>query len=693
MILPGKHKTVPFLLVAMLSALLLASACSFPPGVSPGGEAPPVEPVVPGLENAGETLLLKGRFSIINPETEIYALSLSRHGRDILFSSDARSVNMLDSEGHLCWEVLLEGQPISAALASDGSCAAVGTDCGSLYLLSDDGRILWEIELGGSVQQVVLSSDGASLAVLLQETEEKYKLCVFEQWGALRWEKETAFLQDLQFLPEGRLAYLEELAEGRRLVLLEDEDEAVWQKEACCAAVSDDGGFAALCQEGRLEFYQLQGNSSAPRLLWSSAAAAEITFLAVTEKGEKLLAYSNFSGTGNNLFAFNRDGALLWEKKIPGGALLQTSRYGEKIVASSWQEYSEDFSKLLILDGRGQILQELEMASRIVKMALSRAGNILTLAGNDGNIFILDVAAPDSSAKNSEQGNAERQEALYNPVVFHRATEESFLTLYFYDENALHLIPVSRKIKNSSGLLQAAVNELVKGPTRSSGLSRTLPKDTVISITLKEGLATLDLPAELNRLGGTTRVTGIIDSLLLTVSQFSAVESIHFLIEGEEATIFSAEGLLIEKPFPPRTLEDKKIFYLPYRSGERYYLLPRESIPLSGRGDGYRDLLDILLTENRCCLPVMPALNSVTREDEWIVIDWTPSFKNVFPWQGTPEEKARAALFLDSLLLTLGNNFHCKGVIHLVEGHSWEPPPGYPSLRQEYKRLFYLNPE
>ena len=90
---------------------------------------------------------------------------------------------------------------------------------------------------------------------------------MFEQWGALRWEKETAFLQDLQFLPEGGLAYLEELAEGRRLVLLEDEDEAVWQKEACCAAVSDDGGFAALCQEGRLEFYQLQGNSSAPRLL------------------------------------------------------------------------------------------------------------------------------------------------------------------------------------------------------------------------------------------------------------------------------------------------------------------------------------------------------------------------------------------------------------------------------------------
>ena len=688
--LPGKHKAVPYLLVVILSISLLASACSFSPGVSPGGEALPVEPVVPGLENAGGTLLLKGRFSIINPETEIYALSLSRHGRDILFSSDARSVNMLDNEGHLRWEVFLEGQPISAALASDGSCAAVGTDCGCLYLLSDDGRILWEIDLDGSVQQVVLSSDGASLAVLLQEAEERYKLCVFEQWGALRWEKEVLPLQDLQFLPGDRLAYLEEVEQGGRLVLLEDE-ETIWQEEARCAAFSDDGGFAALYQDDHLKFYQLPGNS--PRLLWDSSIAAEITSLVVTEKGEKLLAYSNFSGTGNNLFAFKKGGVPLWEKKIPAGALLQTSRYGEKIVASSWQEYSEDFSKLLILDEQGQSIQELEMASRIVKMVLSRAGNILTLAGNDGNIFILDVAAPGASLKNLEHGNAERQENLYNPVVFHRTAKENYLHLYFYDENALHLIPVSRKIKNSSGFLQTAVNELVKGPTRSSGLSRTLPKDTAISVTLEDGLATLDLPAELNRLGGTKRVTGIIDSLLLTVSQFSAVENIRFLIEGETASSFSAEGLSIEKPFPPRTLEDKKVFYLPYCSGERYYLLPRESVSLSGKSDGYRDLLGILLTENKCCLPVTPVLNSITRENEWIVIDWGPSFKNIFPWQGTPEEKARAALFSDSLLLTLGSNFHCKGIVHLVEGRFWEPPPGYPSLRQEYKRLFYLNPE
>lgn len=692
--MPGKRKAVFTLTLPLLLLLILfiVAACSLPLRPSFQGEAP-VEPVVPGLENSGETLLLRGRFSIINPETEIFALSLSCDGQDILFSSDARSVNMLDDQGHLRWEVFLEGLPVSAALAPDGSCAVVGTDCGSLYLLGKNGYILWEKKLEGQVKQVALAPDGASLAVFLQETEEKYKLCVFEQWGALLWEKETDLLQDLFFLPAGRLACLEKAATGERLILFKN-GETIWQTEAGCAAFSEDGEFVALCQENCLKYYQLE--EADPRLLWISSIAAEISSLVITEKGERLLAYSAFPGTGNNLFAFEQGGTPLWERKIPAGALLQTSRYGEKIVASSWQEYSEDFSKLLIIDGHGETLQELEMASRIVKMALSCEGNILTLAGNDGNIFILDVAAPAVSlpAKVPASENAEQKKDPYHPAVFCKAAEEYFLTLYFYDEHALHLIPVSRRIKNTSGLLQVAINELVKGPSRSSGLSRTLPKDSIIAVTLEaDGTATLNLPAELNRLGGSTQVIGMIDSLLCTVSQFPAVEKIRFLVDGEAVPVFGAEGLSIEHPFPRRSLTAKKVLYFPYRSGERYYLLPRELLPLSNTGYGYGDLLAILLAENERYLPVTPVLKNISSEKDWLTLDWNASFKHLFPRQGTPEQKARVALFLDSLLLTLGSNFDCAGLEHFVEGQRWEPPPGYPSLRQEFKRPFYLNPE
>jgi spore germination protein GerM/outer membrane protein assembly factor BamB len=688
MTLKFKRKATSFLTLL----LILVCACS-PPQSTLKGEAP-VEPVVSGLENFGEALLLKGSFSIINPETKIYGLFLSSSGRDIFFSSDARSVNMLDDQGHLRWEVFLEGLPISAVLTPDGRLAAVGTDQGKVYCLDNDGHILWEKSFQGQVEQVALAPDGDCLAVSLQEEGGQFKLCLFEQWGTtLRWEKETGPLEDLRLLPEDRLAYLEKNEEESTLVLLE-EGKVFWQAPASQTAFSENGGFVALFNAGFLNFYQLEQNSP-PRLLWTKPTDIEVSSLILTEKGKRLLAYSTFPGTGNNLFVFNQEGTLLWEKKIPGGSLLQTSRHGEKIVASSWQEYSENFSKLLIFDSDGKTLQELEVAIRIEKLAASREGNTLALAGNDGHIFILDLADPNASPaeKSAVGGDAEQQGELYRPAVFQRTAGEYYLTLYFYDEHALHLIPVSRKVKNTPELLQTAVNELVKGPSRFSGLSRTLPKDAGIKVCLEQGIATVDLPGVLNRLGGSTQVLGIIDSLLLTISQFSAVEGIQFFIDGEKASVFGAEGLSIEHVYARRSSAGKTMLYLPYRSGERYYLLPREMVSLGSKSSRQGDLLKILLEENKRFLPEVPELKNFTAEGEQIILDWGPSLKELFPWKGTPEDKARAALFLDSLLLTLGSNFHCKSVVHLVEGQRWVPPSGYPSLYQEFKYPFYLNPE
>lgn len=656
----------------------------------------PVEPVIPGLKNPGEALPLKGSFSIINPKTTIYALALSSSGRDILFSSEAGSVSMLDDLGRLRWEVPLEGLPVCAALASGGRPAFVGTDRGKVYCLDQEGSILWEKSLPGKVQQLALAPDGDSLAVSLEDEAERHRLYLFEQWGTLRWEKETGLLEELQLLPGNRLLYLEKNEESGTVFLLQG-GEDYWQAPATRTAFAANGGFITLFDDGCLNFYQLE-KGGPPQLLWSRPAAPEADSLLLTEGGERLLAYSStFAGTGSNLFVFDQEGTLLWEKKIPGGSLLQVSRCGEKIAASSWQEYSENFSRLIIFDGSGKVLQELEAAVRIEKMALSGEGNTLALAGNDGHIFILDPAGLDNSPENNSLsgGDAGKQhDELYRPALFQKTTGETYLTLYFFDEQALHLVPVSRKVKNTPALLQTAVNELVKGPCRLSSLSRTLPKDVEIKVSLEEGIATVDLPGVLNRVGGTAKVSGIIDSLLLTVSQFSTVEGIQFLIDGEKAATFGAEGLGIEHVFARQSFAGKQVLYLPYRSGERYYLFPREMIALgnkSSRRGG--DLLKILLEENRRILPEIPELKNFTVEKEQIILDWGSSLKQLFPWAGTPENKARAALFLDSMLLTLGSNYQCKRVVHLVEGQRWFPPYGYPALEHEFKSPFYLNPE
>ena len=243
--------------------------------------------------------------------------------------------------------------------------------------------------------------------------------------------------------------------------------------------------------------------------------------------------------------------------------------------------------------------------------------------------------------------------------------------------------------------MQVAVNELVKGPRRFSGLSRTIPKDTVIDVVQKEGLAEINLSAELNRLGGASQIVGILDSLLFTVSQFNAVEGIRFLVDGQHSETFGAEGLNINHIFPPNHPgeNNRMLLFLPYRSGERYYLLPREALQLGGKLNTPQDLVRVLLEESSSFLAEVPELNKITVLREEIILDWAPSFINLFPPNANPKEKALVALFLDALLLTLTNNLEPDQLVFLVDGAAWEPPSEYPPLNRTVKRPFYINPE
>jgi len=687
------------LLLLLLPALLFNYACSPPGSYSQNElEEPPVEPIVTGLESTGDDMLLRGRFSVVNPEMKIFSLAVSNSGRDILFSSDDRAVHMLDDHGRLKWEVVFEGLPVAAELSDSGYYTAVGTDDGKVHFLQKEGQILWEKSFTGAVEQIAFSPEGNFLAVAIKDESGSYRLYGLDRWGSLLWERETGPVVQLYLLTENnKLYYLEKNQEGEQeqstFTALKN-GELLWNKKASAADVSGNEEFAVLYNNNILYFYSLE-DEAAPRVLWSYPLGVEISLLELTEKGEHILAYSAFPSTGSNLFAFHWEGSLFWEKKIPSGSLLQISRSGKRIVASSWQEYSEDFSSVLVFNKNGDILQETEMASRIEKISLSRYGNILALAGDEGNIFIMDIPSADFLQETESPEDApEAGKELYSPVTFTSLAEELYITLYFYDESATRLVPVSRSIKNTPQVLQAAVNELVKGPRRLSGLSRTIPKDAVIEVTCEEGIAFVDLPEELNQLGDPRQIKGIIDSLVLTISQFPSVEGIRFLVEGKEERLFGAGGFKIDGVFPSRPPgKNKTMLYLPYRSGGRYFLLPREAVQLGDKFNTPGDLLKILLEESRRFLPVAPELKEIKASKEEIILDWDASFQQLFPPEGTPEEKTLAALFLDSILLTLGNNYQQNRVVIYVEGEPWKPPSGYPSPVMEFSYPFYINPE
>ena len=375
---------------------MLVSCTRMPPPST--SEHRPIEPLVAGNGIQLGELHLRGRFSVLNPEMKVFSLSLSDDGECILFSSEARLISKLDDAGNLLWEMVSPGLPISAALAADGSYAAVGTDQGEVYYVNDSGRIVWDKSFQGRIEHLII--DNASDRLLLSASEEEHSTiyCLKRLSGDLLWEMETGPLQDLFFISGEEIYYLEKYLEQEEAVSSLKavlQGELVWEMPALLARFSANGAYLVLISGNELQYCTL-GADGQPYLLWSSLVpdGGEVSWLGLTENGRCLLAYNESAAENNNLRAYSQEGLLLWEQRIPGGALLDFSSSGERIVACSWQEYSEDFSKVIVLDSVGEIMQEVGMASRIEKITLSGDGTILVLAGNDGNLFILDIPNP-----------------------------------------------------------------------------------------------------------------------------------------------------------------------------------------------------------------------------------------------------------------------------------------------------------
>ncbi len=675
----------------LLLCLFISGACA--PQADYFREGIPIEPLVAGeYESITEgDLVVRGRFAVVNPEMTVYALDISSDGRRILFSSDACTVSLIDDQGRLQWDLALDNAPTSAALSSDGRFIAVGTDQGEIIFLRQDGREQWRTAVQGAIKKLEIAPGGENLAVSVQNEEEEHLLYFYDAWGSRLHELQTSELKEIVFLPRGNFAYLEK-QDGKSVVVLYQDGLPYWEEEVSQAAFAGNGRYVAVSAAGELHFLELTGETQ-PHTLWSKQLELEPSWMQLTEMGGHVILYSGFSGSKSNLFVYDRLGKLTWEKRIPAGALMQASRFGERIVASSWQEYSEDFSKLLVLDIKGHILQDVEMASRIEKLALSGDGKVLGLASSDGDIFIFELPVLGSFPLERETAAAENG-FHYSPAAREQPPGEMYVTLYFYDQDALHLIPVNRPVQQNTAALKTAIDELIKGPRRGSNLLRTVPKDSRIEVTREEDLVYIDLPEDLDRAFGSVQATGIINSLLYTASQFSYVRGIKFLIEGEEADYFGTEGLLIDEVLQPQTIgQEKDLIFVPYRSAGRYYLLPRESLQLGERSNIPRDLVNAIVKESERFLPVKPGLLEARLLPGEIVLDWDKTFQEIFPSDGSAADVALAHLFVDAVTLTLTSRFSPERLIFKVEGRSWNPPEKYPDLVQELTSPFYINPE
>lgn len=106
--------------------------------------------------------------------------------------------------------------------------------------------------------------------------------------------------------------------------------------------------------------------------------------------------------------------------------------------------------------------------------------------------------------------------------------------LYFPSASGRMLVPVTRTVFSPADL-STAILELMKGPKTDSGLESPVPgKCGVKSVTVKNGVATIDFTEEFAQIaqnsdGGHQAVQAV----LFTASQFPGVEKVSILVEGK----------------------------------------------------------------------------------------------------------------------------------------------------------------
>jgi germination protein M len=175
-------------------------------------------------------------------------------------------------------------------------------------------------------------------------------------------------------------------------------------------------------------------------------------------------------------------------------------------------------------------------------------------------IAVLAAVGLSSRSLVAQQGDDLTYRITIPMVASDSATGEAttFAVYFFLDSldegEGPYLVPVHRQVPQTVAVATAALSELFAGPTAAEmasvpAISSTVPAGTqLLGVSIADGVATVDLSEEFESGGGSASVLGRLAQLVYTLTQFPTVDAVELLIEGEPASPFSSEGVIIDEP-------------------------------------------------------------------------------------------------------------------------------------------------
>jgi len=254
---------------------------------------------------------------------------------------------------------------------------------------------------------------------------------------------------------------------------------------------------------------------------------------------------------------------------------------------------------------------------------------------------------------------------------------------------------VTRAVSLTDNPLQAALDELVRGPARGSALYRTIPGKEARMQAIYEpstGRLTLDLSPEFLLFNGEAQSLNAFNSLIYTVSASPGVEEILLVSEGVPLEQFGP--LNLEQPLKAHRWQ--KPLFIPSFSGNRYYLTIQEMADGELAEADLREMLTQAIRSARSTLAVIPndlAVIELKEANEQLQINFNRSFKQMFTEEAEEKDIQQITLFLDSIFLTVFRNSRVQRADIRVNDESWTPPAGYPALGRFNRQPYFINPE
>lgn len=131
---------------------------------------------------------------------------------------------------------------------------------------------------------------------------------------------------------------------------------------------------------------------------------------------------------------------------------------------------------------------------------------------------------------------------------------DQYVSAYFLvdevaGEGGPFIRPVSRLIEPTTAVGRAAISALIEGPTEAEqagtpAIHGGLPDGTeLLGLTIADGIAQVDLSAEIENVGGTFGEMAVLAQLVFTLTQFPTVDEVVLLVEGVEVEFYGGHGM------------------------------------------------------------------------------------------------------------------------------------------------------